>query len=236
MKTSIINKVTLTILLIISFLLNPTDLFSQTTITNNSISTNFKNGVKTITVKNDRNDFKVEYEGDITLSDDDKDIIAISRGGFIEIRKSRFGKRRRITIESEGGKLVKKYYVGSREKPFNPEGKNWLADILQDLVKSTTIAAQSRVDRFYKKGGAREVMYEVESMESDYVKAAYIKILLKKRLSNNELLTVVKTSGEEIKSDYYLSEILKSNKKAFLATNQTKTAFINAVKTIDSDH
>ena len=124
-----------------------------------SITTN--NGTHNIRVKNDSQDFNIEYEGDITISDDDRDIVAISRGGFIEIKKSRFGKRRRLVIESEGGKLIRKFFIGWSEKPYDPDGKNWLADILPDIVRSTTIGAQSRVDRFYKRGGANAVMSEI---------------------------------------------------------------------------
>ena len=39
-------------------------------------------------------DFRIEYEGEIEISDDDKDITGISRGGFIEISKSAFGNKR----------------------------------------------------------------------------------------------------------------------------------------------
>ena len=54
---------------------------------------NTSNGKSKIHFSTDNNrDFKIEYEGDIKISDDDKDIVAISRGGYIEIKKSSFGK------------------------------------------------------------------------------------------------------------------------------------------------
>ena len=196
--------------LILGLLVVTSLLFSTTTAYGQDVEdriTYTKDGSRSITIKNSRQNFKIEYEGDITLSDDDKDITAISRNGYIEIRKTRFGKRRRLFIESEGGKLVHRYYVGSREVNYLPDGKNWLAEVLPEIVRSTIIAAESRVDRFYKKGGAKEVMYEVEAMDSDYVQAHYVKLLLKKRLSNSELVNVIRTIGDEIDSDYYLSQI-----------------------------
>lgn len=230
MKLTIINKVTLSILLIISFLLNPKDLFSQGI---KKVKENYKNGVQIITETYYGNDLKLEYRGEITLSNDDKDIAAISRGGFIEIRKSRFGKRRRITIKSEGGRLVKKYFVGYKEKPFNLDAKNWLADILQDLVEKRAIGAESRVERFYKKGGAKAVLNEVKRMDSDYTKGVYMQILSKKKLSSNELLSAVKTCVKEIKSDRELSSVLVSYSKQVKKSSQkVKDAYIIAAKTI----
>ena len=131
---------------------------------NYSISNDGKGRIQ---ITNNGKEFQIEYEGDITLSDDDKDIVAISNGGFVEIEQSSFGNRRRIVIESDrNGNLIKKYYEGRTEKDFNPEGKEWLADVLQEIVRSTTLAAEARVNRFYSKGGANAVLAEIGRIES----------------------------------------------------------------------
>ena len=93
---STIKKVFWLGVLVVSFLLNPSEILGQ-----NSYSINTSNGKSKIHFSSDNNDFKIEYEGDIKISDDDKDIVAISRGGYIEIKKSSFGKRRRLVIENE---------------------------------------------------------------------------------------------------------------------------------------
>ncbi|MCB0462384.1 MAG: hypothetical protein R2816_08505 [Flavobacteriaceae bacterium] len=201
---------------------------------NYSISNDGKGRIQ---ITNNGKEFQIEYEGDITLSDDDKDIIAISNGGFVEIEQSSFGNRRRIVIESDrNGNLIKKYYEGRTEKDFNPEGKEWLADVLQEIVRSTTLAAEARVNRFYSKGGVNAVLAEIGRIESDYVNAAYFKLLLEKNLSNDELVKTIDVAGKKLESDYYLASILESNQKAFLSNSQTVTAYINAAKSIESDH
>ncbi|MGB3464227.1 MAG: hypothetical protein WBA74_03120, partial [Cyclobacteriaceae bacterium] len=43
--------------------------------------TNTKTGKTTIKFDNGRTDYRIEYEGEIRISDDDKDIVGISRGG-----------------------------------------------------------------------------------------------------------------------------------------------------------
>ncbi|MDJ0645641.1 MAG: hypothetical protein QNJ57_06595 [Flavobacteriaceae bacterium] len=194
-------------------------------------------GSTRVRYKDSRNDFKIEFKGDITVSDDDRDIIGISRGGYIEIRRSSFGSSRRIVIETtSSGQLTKSYYVGRKEKNYNTEGKAWLAEILPEILRSTTIAAESRVERFYKRGGADAVLDEIGSMKSDFVQSTYFRLLLRHNLTNNELVSVIRKAGNEIESDYYLSGILEENQKAFLANDRTTDAYIDAAKSIGSDH
>ena len=178
-----------------------------------SISHNNSNGRHSIKTKANGQNFSIEYEGDITISDNDKDIVSISRGGFLIIKKSTFGSKRKIVIQAESKGLTKEYYVGRSKKSFNPEGKAWLAQILPDILRTTGIGAESRVARFHKKGGAQSVLNEIKKMSSDYVASTYLKLLLQYDLSPNELIRTIKTAGNQIESDYYLSEILISNQK-----------------------
>lgn len=202
-----------------------------------SINRSSNNGKSTIHVKNNGKDFKIEYEGDFTISNDDRDITGISNGGFIEITKSSFGSRRRILIEADrSGNLIRKYYIGSRERDYEPEGREWLAEILPEVVRSSGLGAESRVARFFSQGGANAVLGEIRQMDSDYVKAIYFELLLERNLSNGDLVSVIRTAGDEVDSDHYLSEILKSNQKAFLSSSQTINAYINATRSIQSDH
>lgn len=232
MKTiSITKKMKFIMLLLAALILTPSTFFGQ-----NSISFNRSKGISKISISNSRNDFKVEYEGEITLSDDDSDIKDISRGGYIEIKKSSFGKRRKIIIENDGGKLIRKFYVGWSEKEYYPDGKEWLKDILPEILRATTIGAESRVDRFYNKGGANEVLSEIRKMDSDYVQSAYFKLLLKKNLSKKEIVSTLQSVGKNIDSDHYLSSILRKNQELFLKDSETIDAYISAAKSVNSDH
>lgn len=207
----------------------------------NGTSYHIKNGLFSnenyIKIKSNGTSFNIKYEGDFTLSNDDKDVLTISEGGFLEITRSSFGNKRRILIESnEGAKLSRKYYSGSKEKDYVPEGKTWLAEILPELVRTTTFAAKSRVDRFYKNGGVDAVLGEVQRMESDYVRSAYFGELIKKGLSDTELTRTIQQSGELLKSDYYLSELLTRYQGAFVDMDKALNAYIKASANISSDY
>ncbi len=206
---------------------------------NRSTSVNITNdGKTTITVKNGRsNSFSLEFEGDITISDNDEDVVAISRNGYMEIKKTAFGSRRRIFIEPDNaGRLIKKYYVGRSEENFSPEGKKWLAEILPEILRSSTLAAEQRVDRFYKKGGTDAVLNEVGYIDSDYVKSTYIKLLLDKNPKGKDLISILDVVGKDIDSDHHRASILKRNTQAFLSSEGTTSAYIKAAGQINSDH
>ena len=195
------------------------------------------NGKTTISIKNGLgNNFAIEYKGEITLSDDDTDVVAISDGGYMEIKKAAFGSRRRISIEPDNsGKLIKKYYVGSSQRNFDAEGRKWLSEILLEVVRTTTLGSEKRVNRLYKQGGAYKVLTEVDKISSNHVKSRYIKLLLNKKLSEKDLLRVL-DEVDHIDSDHHRASILKENTAAFLAYEATTGAYIRTTGGIDSDH
>lgn len=196
------------------------------------------NGKTTVSIKNGfGNNFSLEYKGEITLFDDDTDVIAISNNGYMEIKKSAFGSRRKIFIEPDNsGRLIKKYFVGGSHKSFDSEGKKWLSEILLEVVRTTTLGAEKRVNRIYKQGGSYKVLKEVENITSNHVKARYIKLLLEKNLKEKDLISVLNTVGEDIDSDHHKASILNSNAKGFLISDGATSAYIKATVEIDSDH
>lgn len=197
-----------------------------------------RNGRTTIKFNDWQKSYKIDFEGDFELSDNDEDIISVSRGGYFEITRAAFGSKRRVIIESDSrGNLTKEYFVGRERVEYEPEGREWLAEVLPDIVRSTTIGAESRVNRFYREDGAQGVMDEVERLDSDYLKSHYIRILMDKDgLSTNDLVTVIEGAAREVNSDHYLTEILKDNERVFFAEAATSKAFIEASEEVNSDH
>lgn len=195
-----------------------------------------RNNTRTIKKTNGVSSFNIEYRGDIEVTDDDKDVKSISRGGYLEISKTTFGSKRRLLIENSGNGLKRTYYEGRSKTDWEPEGRKWLADILPEIVRSSGIAAKSRVDRYYKKGGINAVTDEIARLDGSYVKAIYGKHLLAKNLNTNELKTALNALSDEIDSDYYLAEILKDNADKLLKNETTTDLYIDAVENIGSDY
>lgn len=190
-----------------------------------------------ISTSNGLQSFNIEFKGTIEVTDDDKDVKSISPGGYLEISKTTFGSRRSLLIESTSNGLRREYYEGRSKVSYEPAGKQWLAEILPEVVRSTGIAAESRVNRFYKQGGVDAVLHEISRLESDYVRSIYGKLLLKKsELTNHDLITAINGLSREIDSDYYLSEMLKDNSARFLKNDKTAEAYFDAVSNIGSDY
>src|SRR5690349_16701260 len=181
--------------------------------------------------------FNVEYRGKIEIEDDDKDIKSMSDGAYLEISKTVFGSKRSIVIESIGGGKFKKQYYESRSMvDWEPQGREWLAEILPEVVRTTTLCAESRVKRFFKQGGTAAVLAEMDKIDSDYTKSAYATLLMQQAIQVKDYATIINKLANDIDSDHYLTEFLKDNTSKFMADKAATTALFSATKKMDSDH
>jgi len=180
--------------------------------------------------------FDLETRGKIDLTDDDKDVKRISPDGYLEIEKTVFGSKRKIVITPEGDGLKREYYEGRTAKPFEPEGRKWLAEILPELVKTSTLGAEGRVNRFYRRGGSTAVLGEMKTIESDYVQTAYANLLMKLPIAAKEYPTIIKEVVGMIDSDHYRTEFLEHNMDKFAANKESIDAICAASVQMESDH
>ncbi len=204
-----------------------------------SVSINTRNGrtVYNYNGRGSQNDYKIEYRGEIEISDDDREITGISRGGYFELSKITFGNRRTVYIRESGGKLIKEFYEGRREIPFEPEGKEWLADVLPDVLRSTGIGAESRTKRIHKQKGVNGVLEEIGEIRSDHIKTKYAKVLLDiGGHTDAELEAIVNRITREVDSDHYLSQILIEGSDEFMQSQSTAKAYFQGVRYLNSDH
>lgn len=198
-----------------------------------TISTSNNGSNQNFVYQDDNKKLKVESNGKIAISNDGKSISSISPGGFLKIEKTTFGNSRSITIKNDGSELQYEYKEGGRSKPFTPDGKAWLAEILPELMNSTTLGAEERVDRLYANGGAKAVLSQVDQMNGDFVKSRYLELLMKKNLSQAEISACIDKTISEIDSDHFQLEVYKSVKpNYFKDLNQLN----KAVGALDSDH
>lgn len=179
--------------------------------------------------------FNIEVRGKIEVTDDDKDIKSLSNDGYLQIAKTVFGSKRAIIIESLGGGTIKKeYYEGRTKMDWEPNGRNWLSEILPEIVRSTTLAAEGRVNRIYAKEGTSGVLEELLKLEGDYARAHYARLLLEKNIPPSELPNVISKVADAINSDYYLSTVFQNSVTKMLSTPEAADAFFRGSKKINS--
>ncbi|MFM9839251.1 MAG: hypothetical protein ACKVOQ_13360 [Cyclobacteriaceae bacterium] len=201
--------------------------YSSSRTTNNKTTFNHSNGISS---------FNVEMRGKIELADNDKDIKSMSADGYLEITKTVFGSKRSIVITPLGSGLKREYYEGRTQVAFEPEGRKWLSEIMLELVRTTTIGAESRVNRFYKQGGSNSVLNEIRQLESDHVKAHYASLLMKLPVAVAEYGVITSSISSTIESDHYITEFLKDNIDKFMQSKDATEALFAATRKMDSDH
>ena len=182
-------------------------------------------------------DFNIELRGKVELTDDDQDIKSISDDGYLEINKTVFGSKRSIIIQANGaGQIKKEYYEGRSKMDWEPNGKAWLREILPEVVRSSTIGARSRVDRFFSKGGTPAVLSEIEKLKSDHVKAHYAGLLMDRPVQAKDYAVIIQAVSENIDSDHYMAEFLGKNVGGFIQNDAAASALFSATKELESDH
>lgn len=175
----------------------------------------------------------LETNGKINISEDEKSIASISPGGYLKIEKTTFGNSRSLFITNKSGSLDYEYKEGGRTKPFEPDGRAWLGEILPELLNTTTIAAESRVDRFYARGGAKAVLGILPQLKGDHVKSSYLSLLMKKNLSKPDMVAVIDAVPSHLDSDHFKLEVYKKIPAAYFEDINQLT---RVVSNLDSDH
>jgi beta-lactamase regulating signal transducer with metallopeptidase domain len=186
---------------------------------------------------NDGEKLEVSYSGRFEFTDDDADVRVLSPGGRIHIADSGAAGRHAIEIRERGGTLERKYYVNGSERPFDPEGRQWLRDNLRKLIRNSGIGADKRVARFLKSGGPPAVLAEISKIEGSYGKRLYFTELFKQAsLTAEQYRQAMLQASREIKGDYDLASLLISIADRLPGDEASRAAYFTAASGIRSDY
>ena len=87
---------------------------------------------------------EVNYRGDIEFTADDTDVSAVESGrvpadqGRPPVRHRQLG---RVQGRRATATIERRFWVGGRERPFDPEGRKWLAEVLPRFIRQSGIGA-----------------------------------------------------------------------------------------------
>jgi hypothetical protein len=182
---------------------------------------------------------EVNYRGDIEFSDDDTDVAKISSGGWLRIRETGWSGSKSIEFTADAsGNIQRRYRVGSSERPFDPEGRQWLKEVLPRFIRQTGIGAARRVARILKASGPSGVLAEISLIEGSWAKHVYFRELLKTPLDPGTTRQVLAQASQEVTSDFELASLLIGATNPLLASSSPDTvrqAYFDAARTIESD-
>ena len=179
----------------------------------------------------------IEYKGTFELTDDDTDVKAISPGGRIKISDEAHLGRHTIEIEEHDGQLKRRYWVNGIERPYEPEGREWLRSVMPRFVRNSGIGADKRVARFLKAGGPQAVLAEIGQIDSSYVKGLYFKqLVLQASLSPAQYRDVLTQAGRDLKSDYELATLLIAIADRLPSDDGSRSAYFAAAGNLKSSY
>ena len=179
---------------------------------------------------------EVNYRGDIEFTDDDMDVKSLTPGGWLRIKDGGWLGGHAIEFRADAsGKIERRFWSGSSERPFEPEGRKWLAQVLPRFIRQTGIGARARVARIYKAKGAQGVLAEISLIEGSWAKRMYFSELLKTPgLDSRTVQQVLAQAGREVDSDFELASLLISADQ-LLTDDASRKAYLEAARSIQSD-
>jgi beta-lactamase regulating signal transducer with metallopeptidase domain len=179
----------------------------------------------------------ISYSGNFELTDDDADVRQISAGGYLKISDQGIIGRHTVEMRERSGGVERRYYVNGIEKPFDPDGRQWLRDNLPKFVRNTGIGADRRVARYLKSGGPSAVMAEISRIDGSYAKRVYFAELFKQAsLTPEQYRQAMAQAGREVKSDYDLASLLIAIADRLPTDEASRAAYFAAAGGIHSDY
>jgi hypothetical protein len=179
---------------------------------------------------------EVNYRGDIEFTDDDADVKSLSSDGWLRIKQSdRKGSHAIEFRPNASGSIERRFWVGPSERPFEPEGRKWVAQFLPRFIRQSGFGAEARVKRIYRTKGTQGVLDEISLIEGSWAKRVYFAELLKTPgLDARAVQQALAQAGREVDSDFELASLLISSSH-LLNDEATRKTYIDAAGTIDSD-
>jgi beta-lactamase regulating signal transducer with metallopeptidase domain len=181
---------------------------------------------------------EISYRGDFEFTDDDLDIRKITPGGQLRISDGAWFRGKSVEFSADAsGAISRKYWVGSSERPFDPEGRQWLSQVLPRFIRQSGIGAQARVARFLRNGGPAAVLAEIGKIEGSWAKRIYFTELINAGPLDQATVTrVLEQAGREIDSDYELASLLIGSGDTLIGGDASRKAYFDAARTIQSDY
>jgi beta-lactamase regulating signal transducer with metallopeptidase domain len=198
-------------------------------------------GHGTFSWSNNGEKLEVKYDGEVEFTDDDSDVKRLSPGGYLRIKDggllSGLFSGRTIEFTADGsGNVARRFWVGSSERPFEPEGRQWLAKVLPRFIRQTGLGAPARVARILKARGPAGVLAEISLIEGSWAKKTYFSLLLKTAaLDSATVRQALAQAGREIDSDFELASLLIDCADRLLVDDAARQAYFEAARSIQSD-
>jgi beta-lactamase regulating signal transducer with metallopeptidase domain len=204
-----------------------------------SLSVTVRNGLSTYAMRSHMptpgERLRVVLHNDVEFNAQESDVVRMGGGAKLEIEQVRAGVKRKITIAPVAGRIQRTYLVDGVARPFDADGKAWLAGAIPDIFRMTGMQAEARSKRLLGEGGVPRLLAEIALLNNDHARAEYLGQLFAQATPDTaqtaQALTLMKAMDSDFEKRRALDIALKQPQLE--ATNQA--TMLALARGIDSD-
>lgn len=203
---------------------------------NTNVSSNTTGDGRTIRWSGSECSGEVVVQGDVQFDASFTTVTGVSRGGRLRITTEENGVERQVTITPAAGGVTHDYRVDGSRREMDATAHEWLSSTLLFTFRRFGFMAEERA-AFLAGRGTNALLAEVDMLNSDFVRAKYLSVLIERgQLNEAALDRVLRIAGTKVGSDYYRAEILTSVAGHYELTDGVRDAYVRAVDGMESDH
>jgi hypothetical protein len=186
----------------------------------------------------DHDELSVKWNGAFRLSDDEHDIAWVEEGATVTISDGVVLASRVDVRGLSGGQVERRYSKNGVARDWEPEGRVFLAQALDKLVRHSGMFAKDRVARFLKQGGPDAVLDEISRLgNSSYVRRVYYTQLLEQAPLTEALLSrVLRRVPSDLTGDYDRATLVVAATKLPALTDGHRATIARGARIIGSDY
>lgn len=183
--------------------------------------------------------YQVEWTGPFALSDDGADIARIENGAVVRIAEGRLFVTRVELTGREDGSIERRFFRGGVERPYEPEGREWLRATLSSVVARSGLFAEQRVASLFAAGGADAVLTAIDRLpaEASYARRRYYSALLQRTgADSSNVERIAQRAGKDKLGDHDRATLLTATAQAAAANDDVRVEIAAATQAIQSDY
>ena len=191
------------------------------------------------TWSNDGEKLEANYRGEFEFTDDDADVKSMSPDGWLRIRWNGvggIGPRHTVEFTPDGsGDIERRFWAGSTERPFEPEGRSGSRTSCRDSSDRTGIGASAGRRGSTRRGSAGRARGDrARSKAAGRSGCTFPSCSSMPGLDATTVQQALAQAGREIDSDFELASLLIS-RRHLLVDDATRKAYMDAARSIESD-
>jgi beta-lactamase regulating signal transducer with metallopeptidase domain len=176
--------------------------------------------------------------GHVEFTPDERDVSSLSRDGRLYIRERREDADRELDVTADGDQNPRyAYRVNGDPAGFDDDARQWLGELLPEILRESGLNAPARVARLRRDGGVEAVLADIARTQSTSARRAEYEALLRSgQLSDDDVQLVMRQAGDDLSSsDSELRAVLAQMGHTMHSSEPMAHAFAKAVEHISSD-